>query len=89
MVKYLTRVETNIGYENYKLLIESEEPMDCNGGSYYIENAFMSEVSVSQTSSSNTFVAKQFYQKLKFPMQNTFYSEQKFEYGDDKSKSGQ
>jgi hypothetical protein len=83
MLKYLTRVETNIGYENYKLLIESEKSMDYNDGFYYIENAFMNEVKVSQSSSSDTFVPKQFYQKLVFPIHNTIFSEQKFEYGDD------
>jgi hypothetical protein len=89
MVKFLTRVEVNVGHETYKLLIESENRMDYNDNHYYIDDALISEVKLVQNNSNTgPFAAKQFYQRLKFPMQSTMYSEQKFEYGgEDKSSN--
>ena len=89
MVKFLTRVEVSVGHETYKLLIESENRMDYNDNHYYVDDALISEVHTvqSNTTSGTPFTAKQFYQRLKFPMQSTTYSEQKFEYGAEEDNS--
>jgi len=84
MVKYLTEVEVSVGHETYKLSLESEKPMDYNDNHYYIDDVMVSKVKTFQsTNNIGPFAAKQFYQRLKFPMQSTIYSEQRFEYGGD------
>ena len=90
MIKYLTRVETSSGYETYRLLIESEKEMTYSEGFYYIYDALISKVDITQSDESKKvgpFAAKQFYQKLRFPIHNTIVSEQMFEYGETKTEN--
>jgi len=84
MKKYLTRIETSVGYETYRLVIESERPMTYNSIYYYIENASIISVKTvhSNASLKDGPFKKGFFNFLKFPIVTTLMSQQLFEYGD-------
>jgi len=84
MKKYLTRIETSVGYETYILLIESETGITIIDGTYVINNGLITTINVIQTSDSidQGPFKKDYYKELRFPITNTLVSEQSFEYGD-------
>ena len=88
MKKILTRVETNVGYETYRLLIESEDSIKSSGHYYYIMDAIIISVDVTQSNSSLSEgpFKKGFYEVLKFPIITTLISQQSLDYGDVNTK---
>ena len=84
MKKYLTRIETSVGYETYRLVIESEDAMSYNSIYYYIQNASIVTVRTvhSNASLNDGPFKKGFFDYLKFPIATTLMSQQLFEYGD-------
>ena len=86
MTKYLIRIETSIGYENYRLILESTNRVQStSSGNYYISDVLISSVTIFQSNSSRSdgpFINGKFYDKLIFPIQGTLVSQQAFEFGD-------
>jgi hypothetical protein len=90
MKKILTRIETSVGYETYRLLIESKGIMSRgDGGYYYILDASIISVLIIQSNNSLTNGPFKigFYDILKFPIEKTLMSQQSLDYGDVKNKT--
>jgi len=88
MKKILTRIETSGGYETYRILIESEHSMETSGNYYYIKDASIINVEITQSNNSLTKgpFKKGFYDILRFPIVTTLMSQQSLDYGDVKTK---
>jgi hypothetical protein len=78
MDKFLTRIETTVGYETYRILMESEDTISSIKGFYYILNAKIVSVQITKSNASirqgpfNIGV----YDILRFPINKTLMSQQ-------------
>jgi len=78
MEKILTRIETTVGYETYRILVESDDTMSSSNGFYYILNPTIVSVQITKSNASITQgpFNKGVYDILKFPINKTLMSQQ-------------